>query len=62
MKFEGIIPALITPLTEDEQINVPVLHKLVDFLLEQGANGLYIGGATGEGPALQQPVREVLAE
>ena len=61
MKFEGILPALITPLTAEEKLNVPVLHKLVNYLLDEGADGLYIGGATGEGPALRQDVREELA-
>ena len=56
------MPALITPLTEDEQINRPVLTKLVSSLLAQGADGFYIGGATGEGIALPQKEREILAE
>lgn len=62
MKFEGTMPALVTPLTADEQINVPVLHQLINDLLDQGADGFYIGGATGEGIALRQEVREMLAE
>ncbi len=61
IKFTGVMPALITPLTADEQVNVPVLHRLIDSLLAQGADGFYIGGATGEGIALRQDVREVLA-
>jgi len=62
MKFEGVMPALVTPLNADETLNVPVLHKLLDDLLEKGADGFYIGGATGEGIALRQEVREHLAE
>lgn len=61
IKFTGVMPALITPLTADEQVNVPVLHQLIDGLLAQGADGFYIGGATGEGIALRQDVRECLA-
>lgn len=62
MKFKGVMPALVTPLNADETLNVPVLHKLLDDLLEKGADGFYIGGATGEGIALRQEVREQLAE
>ena len=62
MKFEGIMPALITPLTEKETINVPVLKKLTEHLLSQGADGFYIGGATGEGLALKTEERMVLAQ
>lgn len=62
MKFEGILPALVTPLTENEDINVPVLEKLIEDLLAKGADGFYIAGATGEGLALRPWQRQVLAE
>lgn len=61
MKFKGIIPALVTPLNSDESINVPVLHSLIDFLCIKGADGFYIGGATGEGLALRTEERMILA-
>ena len=61
-KFTGIIPALVTPLKEDETLNVPVLCQLMESLVKEGAKGFYIGGATGEGIALQREVREQLAE
>lgn len=62
MKFEGIMPALVTPLLEDESINVPVLHDLVNYLISKRADGFYIGGATGEGLSLRPEVRKVLTE
>ncbi len=61
MKFEGIMPALVTPLNEDESLNVTELHKLIDYLVGKGADGFYIGGATGEGILLPREVREELA-
>lgn len=61
-KIEGIMPALITPLTRDEKINVPVLNKLIDRHLSQGADGFYIGGATGEGFLLDFDERKTLCE
>ncbi|MBQ6947279.1 MAG: dihydrodipicolinate synthase family protein [Clostridia bacterium] len=60
MKFAGVIPALVTPLTETEELNAPVLEQLLEHLLAQGADGFYIGGATGEGLALRREVREAL--
>lgn len=62
MKFKGIMPALVTPLNGDETINVSVLKSLVKYLLEKGADGFYVGGATGEGFALKTEERFVLAE
>ena len=62
MKFKGIIPALVTPLNEDETINTSVLVELINYLNSKGANGFYIGGATGEGLALRTEERMVLAQ
>jgi len=62
MKFEGIMPALVTPLNADESINTEVLSDLINYDLEKGANGFYVGGATGEGLALRTEERMVLAE
>lgn len=62
MKFEGIMPALVTPLTENEDLNGPVLQQLLEHLLAQGAHGFYVGGATGECIALKESVRRQLAE
>lgn len=60
--FKGVFPALVTPLTKDEKINISALEKLLAFEMNQGANGFYIGGATGEGLLLDIPERKKLCE
>ena len=60
--FKGIIPALVTPLHEDESINRNVLAQLLESLIDEGADGFYIAGATGEGLALRPAERRLLAE
>ena len=60
MKFTGVMPALITPVDDRGRLNVPVLEKLIEDLLEQGADGFYIGGATGEGIILDASVHKDL--
>ena len=60
-KFTGVMPALMTPLTEKEDLNVPALKMLLDRLLGEDADGFYIGGATGECLNLRREVREELA-
>lgn len=62
MKFKGIMPALVTPLDENENINVGVLTQLMNDLIKKGADGFYVGGATGEGYALRPSERKKLAE
>lgn len=63
MKFEGIIPALVTPFKEDNKtINVESTKKLLDLHLQQGANGFYILGGTGEGLVMAREEREIMCE
>ena len=49
MKFTGVMPALITCMDENGNLNRPVLEKLLEDLIAQGADGFYVCGATGEG-------------
>ena len=51
-KLKGIVPPVITPLTEDGQIDCIGLKKLLEHILDGGVHGLFILGTTGEGPAL----------
>ncbi len=60
--FRGVYPALITPLTNDEKLNASALQKLLQYEMEKGADGFYIGGATGEGLLLDIPERKKLCE
>jgi N-acetylneuraminate lyase len=62
MKFKGVMPALVSPLDANENINVPVLNQLLNDLLAKGADGFYLCGATGEGIAIEPEQRMVLAE
>ena len=46
--IRGIIPALVTPMTEDEQPNEKALEKLLDFVIEAGVDGVFTVGTAGE--------------
>ncbi|WP_024659154.1 4-hydroxy-tetrahydrodipicolinate synthase [Pseudomonas syringae USA007] len=48
MQFRGIIPALVTPFTEDQQIDEPALRNLIESLLQAGVHGLFVLGTNGE--------------
>lgn len=56
------MPALVTPLTAEERINTEVLKKLINDMIDKGAEGFYIGGATGEGLKIRTEERMILAE
>lgn len=46
-RFTGVIPPVITPF-KDGEIDFDSLGRVIDFLLEGGVNGLFIGGSSGE--------------
>lgn len=46
--LQGIIPAMLTPLNQDEEINEPVTRQLVNRLIEAKVNGIFSLGTNGE--------------
>ncbi len=59
----GVLPAMATPLSEDgHRINESGIKSLVDFLVDAGVKGLFIGGTTGEGILLSEEARIKLHE
>ena len=56
----GICVALVTPLNEDESIDVKSLEKLLEWVLSSNINGIFVGGTIGEGAALRDSERAVL--
>ncbi|MDL2295551.1 dihydrodipicolinate synthase family protein [Lachnospiraceae bacterium OttesenSCG-928-E19] len=63
MKFvpRGVIPPVITPLTDEGEVNYEALKELVNHLIEQGVHGLFPLGTTGEFYAFDnETVRKIL--
>lgn len=44
----GVVPALITPLTEDGRVDEPALRRVIDHLVDAGVHGLFTLGSAGE--------------
>ena len=53
----GIIPPVVTPLTEARQLDVAGLQRLIEHLIAGGVHGLFLLGTTGEGPSLSGEIR-----
>ncbi|MBA4020606.1 MAG: dihydrodipicolinate synthase family protein [Pirellula sp.] len=60
--FSGIIPPVITPLTDRDTLDHAGLERLVEHLLVGGVHGLFILGTTGEAPSLGYRLRRELIE
>lgn len=54
MKFHGIVPALVTPLTADQQLDEAALRALIENLIGHGVHGLFVLGTNGEFFALSE--------
>jgi len=61
-KIEGIVTALVTPLTENEQIKEDSFGELIDFQIEHGVQGFFPLGTAGEGMKLSLEKRKKAAE
>ncbi|WP_319757157.1 dihydrodipicolinate synthase family protein [uncultured Sphaerochaeta sp.] len=46
--IKGIIPPIVTPITEDEKVDEASLRKVVDFVIEGGCSGILAFGSNGE--------------
>jgi len=53
-KLEGVIPAPLTPLTEQGKVDFDLLQKQISWFLQAGVNGLFVGGTTAEGAYLSR--------
>ena len=60
--LRGIYPALPTPMSGDGSVNYAALKNLVDFVIAQGVDGVYIGGSTAESFLLTEDERQKIAE
>ena len=47
-KYKGIIPAFYACYDKDGEVSAEGTKQLVEFLIEKGVKGLYVGGSSGE--------------
>ena len=52
--IEGVIVPLITPVDENECIDESALRAQIRHCLEEGVNGIFVGGSAGMGPLLTE--------
>ena len=60
MELRGIIPAMVTPLREDESVNIEELRNQVNRQIEAGAAALFCLGTNGEFYALSQEEKRLV--
>lgn len=60
--FKGIIPPMVTPLTDEYHLDLKGLERLVNHILDGGVHGLFILGTTGESTSLSYVIRHELVK
>jgi 4-hydroxy-tetrahydrodipicolinate synthase len=62
MRFEGVIPAVLTPFDEDGSVDATTLAGTAEWLIEEGVGGLVGNGTMGEAQSLSASERRLVIE
>ena len=57
--FTGSCVAMVTPFTEENQVNFEALEKSIDFQIDQGTDALLACGTTGEPSTMTSQEKEM---
>ena len=60
IQWTGVIPALTTKFTADDQLDLPLFKKNLDAQMAAGVNGIILGGTLGEASVLSTSEKETL--
>ncbi|MDQ6670480.1 MAG: dihydrodipicolinate synthase family protein [Chloroflexota bacterium] len=58
--LRGVIPPMISPLTEAGQVDEDAVGRVANYILDGGCSGLFVLGGTGEGAWLSTSQREAI--
>lgn len=62
IKIKGIVSPIVTPMNEDESINLEELRRQVDRQIEAGIHGIFPFGTNGEGYILNGEEKKLVLE
>ncbi|MFD2936249.1 dihydrodipicolinate synthase family protein [Spirosoma flavum] len=62
VQWEGVYPALLTPFTANDQLDLPLFEKNLHAQLDAGIHGFIIGGSLGEASTLLNEEKIILLE
>ena len=57
-----LIAAVLTPMRENGEINIPAVDNYAEFLIKRGVTGAFVCGTTGEGLLMDNAERKAEAE
>jgi 4-hydroxy-tetrahydrodipicolinate synthase len=60
MKLRGIIPPVVTPFKDDQELDLKRLKAHIDWQIECGVHGIFVLGTTGEFYALDESEKQTV--
>jgi 4-hydroxy-tetrahydrodipicolinate synthase len=60
VKFGRVLTAMVTPFTQDLQVNYQIAAELAVRLIDSGSDGIVVAGTTGESPTLTKKEKLML--
>ena len=60
INWSGVFPALLTPFTNDDRLDLPLFEKNLQTQLQAGVHGVIIGGSLGEASTLAESEKEAM--
>lgn len=62
LEIKGIIPPILTPMCEDESLNLPALRREVKRMIDAGVHGVFCFGTNGEGYILSEDEKKTILQ
>jgi len=62
LEWKGVFPALITPFTANDELDLNMFEQNLNAQLEAGVHGVIIGGSLGEASTLTTNEKEILVK
>ncbi len=56
-KYHGLVPPIVTPILENEDVDEKSFRALIDYSIENGTDGIFVCGTNGETMQLTQAQR-----
>ncbi|PQJ33654.1 4-hydroxy-tetrahydrodipicolinate synthase [Salinibacter sp. 10B] len=60
--FRGVAPALVTPFTDEDDVDEAAFRTLIERQIDKGVSGLVVLGTTGENPTVSKAERRRLVD
>lgn len=61
-RFHGVVPPVVTPLTNDFKVDFPSFTRVLEHLIEGGVDGLFVLGSTSEVVFHDEAARKAIVE